>query len=63
VFILEDECADREDLNNMHSLFQNNKAKSDVAPKTPALKSLQIAESDSAIFSGPFSSTLCLHAE
>jgi hypothetical protein len=61
VFILEDECADY--LNNMRSLFQNNKTKSDVAPKTPALKILQIAESDSAIFSGPFSSALCLHAE
>jgi len=55
---LEDKCADREDLNNIHSLFRNIKAKSDVVPKTPALKGLQIAESNSAIFSGPFSSAL-----
>ena len=60
---MEDECAAREDLNNTHSLFQNIKAKSEVAPKTPALKGLQIAESNSAMFSGPFSSALCLHAE
>jgi hypothetical protein len=60
VFILEEKCAD---LNNMHSLFQNIKAKSDVAPKTPALKSLQIAESNSAMFAGLFGSALCLHAE
>ena len=58
MFILEDKCADREDLNNIHSLFRNIKAKSDVVPKTPALKGLQIAESNSAIFSGPFSSAL-----
>jgi len=32
VFILEDKCADIEDLNNMQTLFQNIKTKSDVAP-------------------------------
>jgi hypothetical protein len=47
----------------MHSIFQNIVAKSDVEPKTPALKGLQIAESNSAMFAGPFSSTLCLHAK
>lgn len=60
---MEDKCADREDINNMHSLFQNIKEKSDVAPKTPALKGLQIAESNRVMFSGPFSSALCLNAE
>jgi len=43
VLILENKCADREDLNNMHSVFQNIIAKSDVEPKTPALKGLEIA--------------------
>jgi hypothetical protein len=38
--VLEDKCSDTMDLNKMHSLFQNIKAKSDVAPKTTALKCL-----------------------
>lgn len=59
---MDDKCVDREDLNNMYSLFQNIKAKFNVAPKTPALKGLQIAESNIPIFSGIFSSVSCLHA-
>jgi hypothetical protein len=58
VFILENKYADREDLNNMHLVFQNIITKSDVEPKTPALKGLQIAESNRAMFAGHFSSTL-----
>jgi len=63
VFILEHKCAGREYLNNMYSLFQNTKAKSDVTPKTPPLKGLQIPKSNSEMFSGSFSSALCLHTE
>lgn len=39
---MEDKCADREDLSNMHSLLQNIKANSEVAPETPALKAYKL---------------------
>ena len=63
MFILVDKCADGVDVNSMHSFFQSITAKSDVVSKTPGLKRLQTAESNSAMFSGPFSSALCVHAE